>query len=83
MRSILSISIALIALAALTGCGHDAVSTATTSNPDVPVQLLFEHDGVKVYRFEDFGNHVYYTVPSHPISYHTGGKSDHLVQTGG
>jgi hypothetical protein len=42
------------------GCASDPVSTTTTNNKDVQVSLLFEHNGVKVYRFYDNGSYVYY-----------------------
>lgn len=32
-----------------------------SSNSDVEVELLFEHDGCKVYRFFDGGSAKYYT----------------------
>ena len=32
-----------------------------TSNPSYEVELLFEHDGVKVYSFRHQGTRVYYT----------------------
>jgi hypothetical protein len=44
----------------LTGCAADAVSTSRSTNPAVPVSLLFEHEGCKVYRFADNGNYHYY-----------------------
>ena len=45
----------------LLGCSKDPVSSTSTNNPDVTLSLLFEHDGVKVYRFYDGGHAVYYT----------------------
>jgi len=53
----LNILLALILL----GCANDPISTKSTNNPDVRVSLLFEHDGIKVYRFYDNGNYIYYT----------------------
>lgn len=43
-----------------TGCEHDPVSTTVTNNASVPVSLLFEHDGCKVFRFEDGGRNRYF-----------------------
>ncbi len=34
-------------------CLNDPVSTQPTNNAHVPVSLLFEHDGCKVFRFTD------------------------------
>jgi hypothetical protein len=31
------------------------------NNKDYKVAYLFEHDGCKVYRFQDFSNYVYFT----------------------
>lgn len=45
----------------LLGCTKDPVSSSSTNNPEVSVSLLFEHDGIKVYRFSDDGHHIYYT----------------------
>lgn len=44
----------------LTGCTAKPVATHITNNPEVPVSLLFEHDGCKMYRFEDNGYYHYY-----------------------
>lgn len=42
------------------GCREEAQETAITTNPNVEVQLLFEKDGCKIYRFYD-GRWIYYT----------------------
>lgn len=42
------------------GCFNSPVSSAPTTNASVPVDLLFEHDGCKVYRFQDGGYSRYY-----------------------
>jgi len=44
----------------LIGCKNESVSNSSTSNTNIKVELLFEHDGVKVYRFHDGGT-FYYT----------------------
>jgi hypothetical protein len=54
--------IGLLVLLALCGCGEAPVSTGQTNNPNVPVALLFEHDGCKVFRFWDAGRHHYYVT---------------------
>ena len=53
------LTIALLALA-LAGCERHPQETAETSNTDYQIELLFEHDGCRVYRFSD-GGHRYYT----------------------
>jgi len=50
-----------LCLAALTGCKVKEQSETQTSNSEVKVQLLFTHDGVKVYRFNAGDRWVYYT----------------------
>lgn len=45
------------------------VSQGPTSNTAVPVSLLFEHNGVSVYRFIDAGRYHYYVVQgTQPLS---------------
>ncbi len=46
---------------AVSACANEPVSRAASSNPDVPVALLFEHDGCQVFRFHDDGHNRYYT----------------------
>lgn len=48
------------ALLSMAGCAADPVSMTSTTNPKVPVSLLFENEGCKVYRFEDAGHFHYY-----------------------
>lgn len=43
------------------GCAKDPVSKSSTNNSNISIDLLFEHDGVKVYRFFDNGHYIYYT----------------------
>ncbi|UHS60569.1 DUF4884 domain-containing protein [Agrobacterium vaccinii] len=58
MKSILAL---LLAAAVLASCGEDPVSRQSTDNPNVPVAVLFETDGCKVYRFKDAGRFVYFS----------------------
>lgn len=46
---------------ALSSCGEDPLATKSTDNPNLPVGILFEIDGCKVYRFRDAGQYVYFT----------------------
>ncbi len=57
------VAVLVMAAAIAASCESSPVSTASTNNPSVKVELLFEHDGVKVYRFMD-GRYHYYAVPS-------------------
>lgn len=54
------LAVLLVSLCFL-GCEKNPVNTKQTNNPEVEVSLLFEHDGVKVYRFRDNGSYIYYT----------------------
>lgn len=63
----------------LCGCMNDAVETKPTTNRAMKVELLFEHDGVKVYRFYD-GNPIYYTDARGSV-YWNASKARHSVET--
>lgn len=43
------------------GCGVDPVRTEKTNNPSASVDFLFEHDGCRVYRFEDAWRYHYFS----------------------
>lgn len=45
----------------LVSCAKDPVSNSKTNNSKFEVSTLFEHDGCKVYRFDDNGNYHYFT----------------------
>lgn len=53
--------IACLALAALTACSKQAVSTEQSNNPEIQVDTLFIKDGCTVYRFRDGGYARYFT----------------------
>lgn len=44
------------------GCNEKTSIPTSTSNPTYTVQLLFELDGCKVYRFDDAGHWIYYST---------------------
>jgi len=48
-------AVAAVLVLSMGGCEVPPVSTSPTNNAAVPVSLLFEHDGCRVYRFEDEG----------------------------
>lgn len=50
----------LFLLLLLVGCHADPIETRSSDNPKVPVSLLFNHEGCKVYRFADGGNYHYF-----------------------
>jgi hypothetical protein len=53
--------ILLTATICIFGCGRQAKELRSTDNPRINVELLFEHEGVKVYRFYDGLDTLYYT----------------------
>lgn len=57
-----------LASAALIACKAAPISENSTNNPQLPVALLFEHDGCKVYRFEDAGSYRYFAKCAHSAS---------------
>lgn len=59
----------------LTGCEKAGTPAQTDgAKHDFDVQFLFETDGVKVYRFFDAGEYIYFTNANGKTSYVTGGK---------
>ena len=60
-RIIAALFLAVIPTIFAIGCAVEEQRNDQTSNSKVKLQLLFEHDGCKVYRFWDFGDPVYYT----------------------
>jgi hypothetical protein len=56
-----SIMAALALCALVQGCTKEPVEVQASTNAEIPVSLLFENDGCKVYRFYDAGEYIYYT----------------------
>lgn len=57
LRVLLVVAVGLV----LAGCTETAepVRVESSTNPQVPIGLLLEHDGCKVYRFVDAGRYRY------------------------
>ncbi|NJO64017.1 MAG: DUF4884 domain-containing protein [Richelia sp. RM2_1_2] len=70
----------LFVLILFVGCTKDAEKKVNVSNNNFDVELLFEHDGCKMYRFYD-GKHIYYSDCTGKTSYNTGGKNNVYVET--
>ena len=68
------ILLAAAIIAALTGCYKDAQSTKIEGN-GVKVELLFEHNGIKMYRFLDGGRYHYFTDRGETITNEQSGKN--------
>ena len=67
------IFVLLLVVGFLTGCYKDPQSKETIGK-GFEVELLFEKDGVKVYRFFD-GHYHYFTSKGETISVQSNGKS--------
>lgn len=57
----------------MAGCAKPAQSS--TQEGAVKIELLFGHDGVRVYRFKDYGNPVYFTSKGDIQSRASAGKT--------
>jgi hypothetical protein len=63
MRKAISISLLAILMLGGYSCtiGRPLAYTKADNNKTYDVQYLFEHDGCKVYRFQDNGHFIYFT----------------------
>lgn len=63
MKTVIKISLLMVTLLSGYSCSVQSplTSTKADNNKTYTVQYLFEHDGCKVYRFQDDGNFVYFT----------------------
>lgn len=57
------IALALVVALLSAGCGADKPNVLETSEATKTTGLLFEYDGVRVYRFYDAGEYHYFAVP--------------------
>jgi hypothetical protein len=53
-------SILMLLALALAGCPGEGLSNSSTQNPNFQVAFLFEHEGCRVFRFEDAGRERYF-----------------------
>lgn len=60
------------------GCAKDAEKRVSTTNSGVNVELMFQNDGCKIYRFMDFGEPVYYADCRGAGSTTTSTKWEHM-----
>ena len=59
-RSILAALVLLVVALVMAACEGEPLITAETGNPNFQVAFLFEHEGCKVYRFQDGGHPRYF-----------------------
>jgi len=57
----MKIILVIISFFILCGCARDGLKEERTNNHNFKVDLLFEYDGIKVYRFHDNGRYHYFT----------------------
>jgi hypothetical protein len=66
--------LAALTIGLLGSCKHDAQSTKIEGN-GVKVELLFEHNGIKMYRFLDGGRYHYFTDRGETMTNEQSGKN--------
>lgn len=59
-------------LTMLLACEKKPMEVKQSSNRDVSVELLFEHEGIKVFRFSEGGRFHYFTSKGETITCKTG-----------
>jgi len=60
MIRLTSLGVLCLILLGVLSCASEPVSKEATNNPDVPVAVLFDYDGCRVYRFRDAGQWIYF-----------------------
>ena len=78
MKNVFRCLVFIIFVCSLFSCGITSVPLRTEKpqdNKTYKIDYLFEHDGVRVYRFYDRGNRVYFTTQGNI----TGIKGDSVV----
>jgi hypothetical protein len=80
LKVILGVTIFFFVLVAFTACEKQAQSSAilgiSTKGNNIEVELLFEQDSVKVYRFYDGGYH-YFTTRGETMTTQRKGKTSY------
>jgi len=66
---IATVLLAVFIFIGMASCENTAKQQVEVNNSNFNVELLFEVDGVKVYRFKDAGYSRYFTTPSGTVSW--------------
>lgn len=75
--SLFYIGLLFLCTMTFSSCGIAGIpiqNKAPQNNDSYTISYLFEHDGVKVYRFYDMGNYVYFTTKGEVTSIGTFSK---------
>lgn len=79
------IAVLIFILIILNGCAGS--SKEEVKDGDFTIELLFEKDGYKMYRFKDAGRYIYWAVPQNKTGdtrvqndYTTGGKHKKTIE---
>lgn len=79
MRKISMVAITLLAVFFLSSCEKEAKEKLSTNNASFNVELLFEIDGCKVYRFKDMSTNRYFTTCQGSVSWNENhGKNNNV-----
>ena len=68
--------ISALTIGLLGGCNHDPQSTKYVGN-GIKVEFLFEHNGIKMYRFIDGGRVHYFTDRGETTTSQSEGKNNY------
>ena len=72
-----------VGLCVLAACAKPPLASEQSNNPNIVVELLFEHDGIKIYRFYDNSRPIYYTDARGATQWdetHSSGKNSYTVR---
>lgn len=78
MKQIIAI---IITSCLLMGCTKDIIKTNDEVVAEKDVKLLFEYDGVKVYRFYDCDRYIYFTNTGGKVEYTRTYHNGKMVRT--
>ena len=60
MKRFLSLFVIIVFLLLLFSCATKGIKKSETNNPEITVTVLFEYDGIRIYRFKDVGDFHYF-----------------------
>lgn len=80
-KSILFVCLLCTVFSCTTVFPEPITNASSDNNPTYSVSYLFEYEGVKVYRFYDHGNWVYFTKPAGDVTAIANDSTNRRVQT--